>query len=89
MKGTVVYNLKTKMADLDLAFDQLPLKTWLPPDFKPRYSGVASATLKWHGQLNTKEGSSATIGINLDGTHISNPVLLRKFLATRGFRAPD
>ncbi len=89
MTGTVVYDLKTKTTDLDVVFDQLPLKTWLPPDFKPRYSGVASATLKWHGQLNTKKDSVATIGVNLDGTHISNPTLLRKFLATKGFRAPD
>ena len=89
LTGTVGYDLKTKLVDLDLVFDQLPLKTWMPPDFKPRYSGIAKATLKWHGQLDTTKDSSALIGVNLDNTHISNPVLLRKFLSAKGMRAPD
>lgn len=87
--GTVSYELKTKLASLDLAFTDLPLRTWLPSEFKPRYSGVASASLKWSGHLDTIKDSSGTVSLNLDGTHINNPVLLRKFLAAKGLRAPD
>lgn len=89
LTGTVTYDLKSKMTDLDLTVDELPLKVWMPSEFKPRYSGVAKAVLKWHGQLDTRKDSTATIALDLDGTHISNPVLLRRFLAKMGFRAPD
>ncbi|MCE0521885.1 MAG: hypothetical protein LV480_03135 [Methylacidiphilales bacterium] len=89
MTGTVNYDVKSKVTDLDLVFDQLPLKVWLPSEFKPRYSGMAKASLKWHGQLDTRKDSTATIAVNLDGTHISDPVLLRRFLSAHGFRAPD
>jgi len=89
LTGTVSYELKTKLATLDLAFTELPLRTWLPTEFKPRYSGVATAMLKWHGQLDTIKDSAGTVTLNLDGTHISNPVLLRQFLATKKLRAPD
>jgi hypothetical protein len=89
LTGTVTYNLKSKMTDFDLSFDELPLKVWMPSEFKPRYSGMAKAVLKWHGQLDSRQDSTATLALNLDGTHISNPVLLRRFLAAKGFRAPD
>lgn len=89
LTGTITYDLKSKVADLDLSVDELPLKIWMPSEFKPRYSGVAKAALKWHGQLDTVKDSIATMALNLDGTHISNPVLLRRFLAKQGFRAPD
>jgi hypothetical protein len=89
MAGTVVYDFKSKMTDLDLVFDELPLKTWLPSEFKPRYSGVAKAALKWHGRLDTQKDSTGTVAVNLDGTHISDPALLRRFLAKKGFRTPD
>lgn len=89
MAGKITYNLKTKMTDLDVVFDELPLKVWMPSEFKPRYSGTAKASMKWHGQLDTKQDSTATVAVDLDGTHISDPVLLRKFLSSKGFRAPD
>ena len=84
LSGTVDYDLKTKVTDLNLVFDQLPMKIWLPSQFKSRFDGMANATLKWHGQLDTKEGSVATISVGFDGTHISNPILLRKFLTSKG-----
>jgi hypothetical protein len=89
LTGTVTYELKTRIAVLELAFTDLPLKIWLPSEFKPRYSGVGSATLQWRGQLNTIKDSSGAVSLNLDGARINNPVLLRKFLATKGLRAPD
>jgi len=89
LAGTVIYDIKTRMTDLDLTMSELPLKIWMPSDFKPRYSGVASAVLKWHGQLDTKKESTGTVAVNLDGTHIMDPVLLRKFLAAKGFRTPE
>jgi hypothetical protein len=89
LSGTVIYNLKSKMADLDLVFDELPLKIWLPSEFKSRYEGVAKATLKWHGQLDTVKDSTAAITINLDGAHISDPVLLRRLLEKKGLRTPE
>ncbi len=89
LTGTVAYDVKSKQTDLNLVFDQLPLKVWMPTEFKPRYSGVGKATLEWHGQLDTPKGSTAMISLNLDGTHISNPVLLRRFLSAKGFQTPD
>jgi hypothetical protein len=72
-----------------LVFTDLPLKTWLPTEFKPRYSGVASATLKWRGRLDTIKDSAGAVTLNLDGTHINNPDILRRLLATKGLRTPD
>ena len=89
LTGTIIYDLKSKMTDLDLTVDELPLKIWMPNEFKPRYSGNAKATLKWHGQLDSLQGSTATITLDMDGTHITNPVLLRQFLSKQGFRAPE
>ncbi len=88
LAGTIAYNIKTKLADLDLVFDELPLKIWLPSEFKPRYSGEAKATLKWHGQLDTKKDSTGAITVNLDGAHISDPQLLRELLEKKGLRTP-
>ena len=87
--GIVVYDVKTKLTDLDLAFDQLPLKIWLPGDFKSRYDGMAQATVKWHGQLDTLKDSIGAITVNMDGTHISDPKLLRQLLEKKGFRTPE
>ncbi len=87
--GTIKYGLKTKIADLDLAFSDLPLKIWLPTEFKPRIGGVATATLKWHGHLNTTKDATGSMTLDLDGTTINNPVLLRKALASKGLKVPD
>ena len=89
LSGTVVYDTKTKLTDLDLALDELPLKIWLPSEFKSRYDGVAKATMKWHGQLDTKKESVGAISVNLDGSHISDPKLLRELLEKKGFRTPE
>lgn len=89
LRGDAGYDLKTKNTDLDLAFTDLPLKTWMPTEFKPRYNGMASAKINWHGQLNTMKDSSGTVDINLDGTHISNPMILRKLLAPKKLRTPN
>ena len=89
LTGLIDYELATKIASLDFVFTELPLKTWLPTEFKPRYTGVASATLKWHGSLATIKDSAGAVTLNLDGTHIHNPVLLRRMLAKRRLRVPD
>jgi hypothetical protein len=89
LSGTVSYELKTKIADLDLAFTGLPLKIWLPAEFKPRYSGEASSKLRWRGQLNSVKDSTGSVSLNLDGAHIHNPVLLQKLVEKKGLRAPD
>ena len=89
LAGKIRYELKTKFADLELAFNDLPLKTWLPPEFKPRIDGTAHATMKWHGHLNTIKESTGAVTIDLDGTRINNPVLLRKAVEAKGLRAPD
>jgi hypothetical protein len=89
LTGTVVYDLKTKMTDLDLVVDELPLKVWMPVEFKPRYDGVAKAILKWDGQLDSAKDSTGTVWIDLNGTQILDPVLLRKFLSSKGFQAPE
>jgi hypothetical protein len=89
LTGGITYEFETKLATLDLAFKDLPLKTWLPSDFKPRYSGVATATMKWRGRLDSVKESSGAVSVNLDGTQINDPALLRQFLATKGLRAPN
>ncbi len=77
------------MATIDATFSQLPLKVWMPPEFKPRYDGVATARLHWRGQLRSAKDSTATIAIVLDNTQINNPPLLRRMLAKTKFRTPD
>jgi hypothetical protein len=89
LTGTVSYELKSKVADLNLVFTDLPLRTWLPTEFKPNYSGVATATLKWRGRLDTIKDSAGAVTLNLDGAHIHDPVLLQRLLAKKGLRTPD
>ncbi len=89
LAGAITYDQPTKRATLDLKLTQLPLKVWLPGDFKPRYDGVGTATLKWGGQLNTMKDSTGALSINLDGTHVNNPPLLRSLLKKTKLRAPD
>jgi hypothetical protein len=89
LAGTIRYELKTKLAGLDLAFTDLPLQTWLPTEFKPRTSGVASASLKWSGHLRTIKNSAGTVSLNLDGARINDPELIRQVLARKGMRGPD
>ena len=89
LSGTITYDRKTKQAGIDIILKDLPLKTWLPNDFKPRYSGTGWASLHWRGQLDQIKDSSGAISINLDGAQINDPVLLKQFLATKGLRAPD
>ena len=61
----------------------------MPTEFKPRYSGMATATMKWSGNLKSFKDSAGAVSLNLDGTRITDPVLLKKFLEAKGLRAPD
>ncbi len=88
LAGTVIYTIKTKLADLDLVFDELPLKVWLPEEFKSKYDGMIRSTLKWDGQLDTVKDSTAAMTLNLDGTTIEEPILLHRLLAKTTLRTP-
>jgi hypothetical protein len=89
LSGKISYELASKVAIIDVAFDDLPLQTWLPPEFKPKSAGMARAALKWQGRLNTIKDSSGTVSINLDGAQMNMPAVLRKALAPKSVRAPD
>ncbi len=89
LSGMVTYNRKTKQASIEAVFKDLPLKTWMPSEFKPRYFGVGWASLHWRGQLDQIKDSSGEVSVNLDGARITDPAMLKQFLATKGLRAPD
>ena len=89
LNGTVNYHYDTKFADIDMTITELPLQTWLPNDFKSRFNGMASAHLVWSGRLDNAKESTGTLGIDLDGTRISNPILLRRLMESKGMKAPD
>ena len=89
LDGTVTYEFASKLATIDAKFSQLPLNVWLPPDFKPEYNGVATASLQWKGQVRSVKDSTATLAVNLDNTHVNNPPLLRRMLAKTKIRAPN
>jgi hypothetical protein len=87
--GKIDYVLASKVASLKVSFNDLPLQTWLPPDFKPHSSGNASAALQWQGRLDTVKDSSGAVAINLDGAKLNMPAVLKKALAPRGVQTPD
>jgi hypothetical protein len=87
--GTVDYDLATKHAQIDLAVTDLPLKTWLPDEFKPGAAGVAQAHLQWQGQLRTIRDSSGHVTLSLDGGTIHTPGILRRLLTAKKLRGPD
>ncbi len=92
LTGKIAYEMASKIATIDAQFTQLPLKVWLPSEFKPRYDGVATATMHWHGPLRAPKewpDTSATVSINLDNTHVNNPPLMRRLLAKTKLRTPD
>jgi hypothetical protein len=45
--------------------------------------------LHWKGQLHSIKDSTATLSINLDGTHIHSPPLLQRMLRKTKLRTPD
>ena len=89
LNGTVTYNLDSKIASIDARFSQLPLNVWLPTEFKPNYNGVATASLQWRGQVRSLKDSTAALAVNLDGTHVNSPPLIRRLLAKSKLRTPD
>jgi hypothetical protein len=89
LDGTVDYEIATKHAKVDLAITDLPLKTWLPDEFKPGAAGLAQAHLQWQGQLRTIRDSSGHVTLSLDGGTVRTPAILRRLLAARKLRAPD
>jgi hypothetical protein len=89
LSSKIGYELTTKIANLDVAFANLPLQTWLPNEFKPHASGVAQAALKWQGQLDTIKNSAGNVAINLDGAQMNMPPVLRRALAPKHLRTPD
>jgi hypothetical protein len=89
LAGTVDYELASKRAKIDLAITDLPLKTWLPDEFKPGSSGLAQAHLQWQGQLRTIRDSAGHVTLTLDGGAIRTPGILRRLLAAKKLRAPE
>jgi hypothetical protein len=89
LAGTVDYDLTTRHAQIDLAVTDLPLKTWLPDEFKPGAAGLAQAHLQWQGQLRTIRDSSGHVTLTLDGGTIHTPGILRRLLAAKKLRGPD
>jgi hypothetical protein len=89
LDGVVSYTFDSKFATIDAQFSQLPLNVWLPAEFKPNYNGVATAQMKWRGQVRSLKDSTASLEVSLDGTHVNNPPLLRRLLAKSKLRTPD
>ena len=89
LAGTVDYDLTTRRAKIDLAITDLPLRTWLPNEFKPGAAGLAQAHLQWEGALRTIGDSSGHATLSLDGGSLRTPGILRRLLAARKLRAPE
>ena len=89
LTGTVDYDLSTRRARVDLAFTDLPLRTWLPNEFKPGATGAAQAHLQWEGDLHTIRDSSGHATLSLDGGSLRTPDILRRLLEKKKLRAPE
>ncbi len=89
LDGTVDYEMTTKHAQVDLAITDLPLKTWLPDQFKPGAGGLAEAHLQWQGDLHTVRDSAGHVSLKLDGGTVHTPGILRRMLAAKKLRAPE
>jgi hypothetical protein len=89
LTGAVDYDLATRLAKIDLAITDLPLRTWLPAEFKPDAAGFAEAHLQWQGQLRTMRDSAGHVTLSLDGGSLRTPDILRRLLAAKKLRAPD
>jgi hypothetical protein len=89
LDGSVDYDLATKHAQIDLAITDLPLRTWLPNEFKPGAAGMARAHLQWQGQLRTVRDSFGHVTLSLDGGTMRTPEILRRMLQAKKLRAPE
>jgi hypothetical protein len=89
LAGTVDYDVATKRAKIDLAITDLPLRTWLPSEFKPGAAGLAQAHLQWEGALRTMRDSAGHATLSLDGGSLRTPGILRRLLAAKKLRAPE
>jgi len=87
--GTVDYDLTTRHAKVDLAVTDLPVKTWVPDEFKPGAAGIAQAHMQWQGQLRTIKDSSGHVTLSLDGATIRTPGILRRLLTSKKLQAPE
>lgn len=89
LSGTASYHLLDKLVDLNVQITDLPLSTWLPTEFKPRYQGIGRAALRWKGPITRLDGAKGDGDIDFSGVEIKNPVRLKALLAKSHFTIPD
>jgi len=69
---------KDKSVDLRANFNQVPIRSWLPADWKQHLAGSASGDLHWAGQDPKLESSSGEGSLRVSNGRIDNLPLLEK-----------
>jgi hypothetical protein len=71
---------KDKSVDLRANFDQVPIRSWLPADWKRYLAGSASGDLHWAGKDAKLENSSGEGLVRVSNGRIDNPPVLEKLV---------
>jgi hypothetical protein len=69
---------KDKSVNLRANFNQVPIRSWLPADWKQHLAGSASGDLHWAGQDPKLESSSGEGSLRVSNGRIDNLPLLEK-----------
>jgi hypothetical protein len=69
---------KDKSVDLRANFNQVPIRSWLPAEWKEHLAGSASGDLHWAGQDPKLESSSGEGSLRVNNGRIDNLPILEK-----------
>jgi hypothetical protein len=69
---------KDKSVDLRANFNQVPIRSWLPAEWKEHLAGSASGDLHWAGKDPKLEGSSGEGSLRVSSGRIDNVPVLEK-----------
>lgn len=87
--GTIGFHNDTRITELNLTVSHLALHTWLPPEMKAHSSGEAQAVILWSGRMDSVKDSTGSLLLNLDGTQIGTPPILKLVLRKKQIKAPE
>jgi hypothetical protein len=72
---------KDKSVDFNVSFDRLPIRDWLPPNWKEHFAGSGAGAVRWTGKNLKLESSAGEGSLRVSGARIDNLPFLEKLAA--------
>ncbi len=72
---------KDKSVDFNVSFDRLPIRGWLPSNWKEHFAGSGAGAVHWTGRNPKLESSAGEGSLRVSGARIDNLPFLEKLAA--------